>query len=242
MRSSSFLGAMLCTPLLAICLHAQVPTGTLSGIARDPGGASISGASVQATDLARGTTRQTVANSDGSFVLSDLLPGTYKVLLMAPGFADIEYPNLRVEPGRTIALNTSFSVAKQTSTVNVSAVNSGIDLTQSMLQGQITSQTIQNIPLNGRNFLELAFLLPGNRPGPTFDPTKTNTIEISSAGGFGRGGNITIDGGDNTVETTTMRSSGVLFRICRRIRSASFRLQRHASLRRLDAPGTASSS
>ena len=88
MRSSSFLGAMLCTPLLAICLHAQVPTGTLSGIARDPGGASISGASVQATDLARGTTRQTVANSgDGSFVLSDLLPGTYKVLLMAPGFA-----------------------------------------------------------------------------------------------------------------------------------------------------------
>ena len=210
MRSSSFLGAMLCTPLLAICLHAQVPTGTLSGIARDPGGASISGASVQATDLARGTTRQTVANSDGSFVLSDLLPGTYKVLLVAPGFADIEYPNLHVEPGRTITLNTSFSVAKQTSTVNVSAVNSGIDLTQSMLQDQITSQTIQNIPLNGRNFLELAFLLPGNRPGPTFDPTKTNTIEISSAGGFGRGGNITIDGGDNNDEVVGVTLSNLL--------------------------------
>ncbi len=200
MRISFFPGAILCAPFLPICLQAQVPTGTLNGIARDPKGATVSGASVQATEIAQSTVRETRTNADGSFAIPNLSPGTYKVLLTSPGFADIQYPSVRVEPGRTITLDTQFAVAQQTSTVRVNAVNSGIDLTQSMLQGQITSQTIQNIPLNGRNFLELAFLLPGNRPGPTFDPTKTNTVEISSAGGFGRGGNITIDGGDNNDE------------------------------------------
>jgi hypothetical protein len=88
MRSSSFLWAMLCIALLTGCLHAQVPTGTVTGIARDPRGASVSGASVQATDIALGRIRHTYANTYGSFAIADLLPGTYKVLLTDPGFAD----------------------------------------------------------------------------------------------------------------------------------------------------------
>jgi hypothetical protein len=59
MRTSLLLGATLCAPFLAVCLHAQVLTGTVNGIARDSQEKSISGARVQATDIARQTTRET---------------------------------------------------------------------------------------------------------------------------------------------------------------------------------------
>ena len=180
---------------------AQVPTSSINGIVADPKDAVVAGAHVTASNLEQGTSHTTVTNSSGLYSIPDLPAGTYDLQVQQPGFAISDFKNVILQAGRDTTIDARLRIAKSGTTVKVDAAAAGtVDLTQSMIQGQITSKTIQSIPLNGRNFLELAYLVPGNRPAPTFDPTKTNTLEVSSAGGFGRGGNITVDGGDNNDE------------------------------------------
>jgi Carboxypeptidase regulatory-like domain len=184
---------------VSTCALGQLPSSTMNGRVTDAQGASVVSAHVIATNVAQGTSRQTQTNSEGLYQFSSLDIGTYNVRVESPAFAPTEVPGVVLQAGRTQTVDITLHPGTQV-IVEVTAQNQSVDLTQSMLQGQISSNTIGSIPLNGRNFLELAYLVPGNRPAPTFDPTKTNTLEVSSAGGFGRGGNITVDGGDNNDE------------------------------------------
>src|SRR5271163_1365385 len=192
------LAALVC--LATTLVYGQLPSSTLNGRVTDPQGLRVSGARVTVTNLAQGTSRETQTNAEGLYVFPSLEVGTYDLRVESPTFAATEIHGLIFAAGKTQTVDVSLHAAGAKETISVTGVNTTVDLTQSMIQGQITSQTISSIPLNGRNFLELAYLVPGNRPAPTFDPTKTNTLEVSSAGGFGKGGNITVDGGDNTDE------------------------------------------
>lgn len=193
-------GILVGLVLLCGSACAQVPTTVLNGIVRDLSGGVVTNAHVTATNAATQAPRETRTNSDGIYVLPGLPAGKYAVQIEANGLATRKFTDVTLEAGRATTLDVQLAVASAATTVKVSGETTAIELTQSMIQGQVDSATIQSIPLNGRNFLELAYLVPGNRPAPNFDPTKTNTLEVSSAGGFGRGGNITVDGGDNNDE------------------------------------------
>jgi hypothetical protein len=181
-------------------LSAQVPTGTINGRVTDPTQAIVVAARVSVVNQATSVSRETLTNGDGLYVLPELPAGIYDLRIEVKGFAASEFISVALQAGRVTTIDAELKVATAGASVTVAGTAGSVELTQSMIQGQITSTTIQSIPLNGRNFLELAYLVPGNRPAPNFDPTKTNTLEVSSDGAVGRGGNITVDGGDNNDE------------------------------------------
>ena len=173
-------------------------TATIRGQIVDPQSRPVTGAQVSATATATGLTREAMTDQGGLYLLPDLAPGAYVVTITATGLAPYRFEAVTLRVGQVVDLNASLAVAGVKEDVVVNAESAGIvDTAQSVVDAVITAPSIERLPLNGRNFMELALLVPGNAPAPNFDPTKTNSVVISSAGQLGRGGNISIDGMDN---------------------------------------------
>ena len=179
--------------------EAQTATATLRGRVHDPQGAPVSAAVVTITAGDTSRSRKVVTGADGSFVAPNLAPGTVDVEVAAPGFRDAKREGVALEVGQTASVVVELSLEGVRENVNVEGGIGliAVDTSRSVVDAVIPSALIDVLPLNGRNYLELALLAPGNAPAPNFDPTKSNSVVISSAGQLGRGGNITIDGADN---------------------------------------------
>ena len=190
--------------LFVACLYApvfaqQAARATLTGMVTDPHGAAVPGVKITATLESAGIRRETISNDQGLYVLTDLVPGEYELKVEAQGFiTKVSRVPISLKVGQSVTLDVPLEIGlSETQVVDLVDNRSLIDNTASVVQGVIESREVETLPLNGRNFLELALLVPGNAPAPNFDPTKTNTLVISSAGQLGRGGNVTIDGADN---------------------------------------------
>src|SRR6266446_2334799 len=184
--------------LAGVTAFAQAPaTATLRGRITDPQGAAVPGAGVSLRSTATGVPREAVADGRGTFVLTDLAPGSYVVRVQAQAFAPKEYPPITLQVGQNAEVTLKLEAAALSEEVEVTTETLAVQSLSSVVQGVLSSSAIERLPLNGRNFMELAFLVPGNSPAPSFDPTKTNSVVVSSAGQLGRGGNVTLDGADD---------------------------------------------
>ena len=184
--------------LFPICVLAQQPVSRLTGVVTDQMGAIIAGATVTATNKATNFSRVANTNDEGFYVIANLSAGKYSVKVEASGFeTKTSEDDIALTVGQSVRLDTTLAAGKITETVDLIGEMALVDTETSKVDAVITDKTVENLPLNGRNYLELALLTPGNTLAPNFDPTKTNTVVISSAGQVGRGGNVMVDGTDN---------------------------------------------
>jgi hypothetical protein len=185
----------------------NVGNGSIQGTVTDPSGAVVNGAKISITEKSKGSAVRVTSDSRGAYTSGALIPGNYVVRVEASGFKVSEVP-VNVQVGNTATANLKLEVGQTSQVVEVEASTVSVNTEQATVQGVITENQIENLPVNGRNFLDLAQLEPGVQiqDGQNFDPTKAGYSSISFGGRFGRTARIEVDGvdvSDETVGTTT---------------------------------------
>jgi hypothetical protein len=142
-------------------------TATLSGTVTDPSGAVVPGAHVKVHSLATGLERIIDTNSDGLYVVPSLQPGDYSIQATAAGFSSYSVQKVTLDVAQTVTVSMHLAVASAGETIQVESTAQQIE-TQTMTVGQVIDRkTVQDIPLNGRHFLDLTVLTPGGVVAPT---------------------------------------------------------------------------
>ena len=204
---------VLCIALAATAVFGQEPTGSIEGSVTDPQNAVVQNATVTVRNAATNFSRTTTAGDNGHYRISQLPPGTYEVKVTGTNFKTSVVSDVVVAVGQTLPLDVHLEIGGASETVTVvGGGDAQIDRTDNTVSGIVNTRQIQNLPLNGRNFLDLAQLQPGVErvDGASFDPTKANYTGISIAGQAGRSTQIAVDGGsvvDNVVGTTVQNFS-----------------------------------
>ena len=199
-------GVLLLATTLVVA-QTTVGTGSIVGTVTDPSGAVVSNAKVTITNTATGQVIEQTTNSSGAYSSGAVAPGSYKVSVSNHGFSNTS-TTLTVQVGNTATANLKLQVGQESQTIEVQAATLAVNTEQATVQGVLNSAQIENLPVNGRNFLDLAQLEPGVQiqDGQNFDPTKAGYSSISFGGRFGRTARINVDGvdvSDETVGTTT---------------------------------------
>src|SRR5215467_5212948 len=146
---------------LAVAVNAQTFRGTINGTVTDPSGGFVPNAAVKATEIATGIDHTTTTSSEGAFAFQDVPLGLYKITVTATGFPAYTVDKVDVTAGQIYTLNVKLQLQQQTTTVEVSAAAITMDTTTATQNMTVTSEVVQDIPLNGRDFTQLVAIAPG---------------------------------------------------------------------------------
>ncbi len=205
-------GRRLCFSLLLLLVFfsktkmpAQTVTGNIAGTVTDPSGAILSGTNVTAKNTGTGIETQATTNDSGVYTIRFLPIGTYQVTIAADGFVTAQYPPFQLEINQTVKIDGKLQVGAATQTVSVDGGVAPILNTNDASQGIVLSTNeIQNVPLNGRNFSSITLFVPGAVNTDPQGLTGNNAIErntfnngiVSVNGNRNQANNYTLDGID----------------------------------------------
>jgi hypothetical protein len=189
---------------------AQQGTGELRGRVLDAQGAVLPGVAVVAKNEASGQFREIVSGADGSFFMSALTPGLYEVSAQLTGFKKYQRGGVRVEVGKTFAIDVPMQVGGIEEQVTVTAETPLVDTSSKQIGGTVTSQELNDIPSINRNFTSYLGTLPGVTAFISTDSFGADSIRINGQGTQnvnytldGAGNNDTFNGGNGGAQART---------------------------------------
>ncbi|HET7184755.1 MAG TPA: TonB-dependent receptor [Terriglobales bacterium] len=189
--------SLLLLALAAVPASAQQTTGQINGIVTDATGAVLVHAQVTARNPETGLQRSATSGTSGDYVIDLLPPGNYEVRVQAPGFTTSVQKGVPLLIGKAVSLDFKLKPGAASEVVEVTAEPPSVDLTHSDISSNVTPTEIKDLPVRDRNFANLMSLVPGVRPTPNFDPTKSRSGTVSAGGSDGRAWDYNVDGGDN---------------------------------------------
>jgi len=163
-------------------------TGSLTGFVSDPSGAVIGGAEITATNNANGQSRLRISEKDGSYSISLLSPGKYKVSISAPGFQTSEFPAVTINVTQTSVLNCTLEVGELSETVTIAADAEILQTATSTLGTLVTGEEVTELPLTTRNYTQVLDLSAGV------------TASVADATSLGKGTQRTSVNGSNPAQ------------------------------------------
>jgi len=208
-RLSLLVGALVVVVFVSSLSVAQttVSQGSIQGSVTDPSGAVIGGARISIINKANGQVTTTTTSSSGAYNSGGLIPGDYVIRVEAKGFKTTSLA-IAVQVTVTASGNIKLELGQESQIVEVQGSAVTVNTEQATVQGVLTADQIDKLPVDGRNFMDLAQLEPGVQiqDGQSFDPTKAGYSSISINGVAGRTPRIELDGldiSDENVGTTT---------------------------------------